>query len=668
MYQHDDYIPMSRTEVGIDLISTAGGMASSFVNAFVTPWNAMAQYAANSQNRQLLPEANQLIGMYYAGKLSRQGLVRWVSSHGIALTQGNDISEESQLWDRVIQVGTPRLPLNVARSLFIRGDITLQEWSEQISLSGYARTPLARFIANPNLQLDVAAAQICWQRDIISQTQWRQALDSAGFTDARERFALAKMQLRIPSPAELAIGLNSGFADNNLAARFGLDEARTLDWDLWCRRLGVGWSASDLAPLVPGQVDVNWSDLLWRTTRTPLGLGYALDASIRMREDPANPGQSVMPGYRAFTLDDLDGQLRLAGYPDKYRQIIIGLRFAPISIRHIRLLYSSKAISDEELVQLLINTNIRPEDAQRLLVAYQNAEWEKTQAKGQAQLRSSILAAYKMGTIDRNNAGLGLYVSQIDTPKELFDFNQYNPAHQYAIALADSGVVMELQAVEADIVMYKAKEGISAIRKAYITGAISVDQVRPALLTLGITATRTEDYIARWKVSAIERYKFAAVGTVVKWYIDGYIDLSEVTARLHNLGYGTKDANLMIVAAQAKVTENIAKAATQTAKQMQKQLKSQEQQALALTKLARQQIARLMKDASIAKLEKYYKDCLIDGATFTQELTLRGIDPIYIGVRMKDIDNSRKGDCGPIPNVKDLEDYEGTSQDGSKPK
>ena len=93
------------------------------------------------------------------------------------------------------------------------------------------------------------------------------------------------------------------------------------------------------------------------------------------------------------------------------------------------------------------------------------------------------------------------------------------------------------------------------VRSSYLSGAVTIDQARASLSTLGLDPANIAQTIAIWQVEFTPKRKQIAAAGVVKHLALGDILTAEAVVRLANLGYSDPDVRLYLADAQRQILQ-----------------------------------------------------------------------------------------------------------------
>lgn len=460
-----------------------------------------------------------------------------------------------------------------ARTIRRLGEISADEYAKWLTASGMVqpadRAAFEKLIKVPN----VGETLELFLRGDIDSTKTDKYLILNGFTDSEAMKELLGLRYRLPGSQEALHLAARRSADNDIAARLGLDDGLN-DWPVYRKLLkahGTDWGGAQLNA-VDGEV-IDWAKMHWRAAKSMPLFPEIKELRARLRGDPANPATWSVPGREPWTDDKTRAVLKHLNFPDNIVEQIIGVQFDPVSIRHINLVISH-IIRDtyHQDVALPIPEALHDEVEGVLLDHHANPTWagrwadtliKNAQEGRQTHLihnyvnartadRSEVLAEYCVGVVSREKAIALLVGPECDEP------------------LANMLVLTEFRKCRTKIV----KTQIAALETDFITGKTSEAVARVAMASLGIDPVRANDYIVEWTWLRTEQRKVLATGDILRMVRDGYMSTFDALQRLQNIGWDNADALLELDHVQYQINRSQlaaqAKAQSQAARQAQR--------------------------------------------------------------------------------------------------
>jgi hypothetical protein len=281
-------------------------------------------------------------------------------------------------------------------------------------------------------------------------------------------------------------------------------------------------------------------------------------------------------------------------------------------------------LSVEQAGGLLSGQGYTADDLAEARSAAQTAYTVSVASRALQQARSrvqrSTLAAYRTGTVTAEQA-VGALTAQ-------------GAPQSAALAL--------VEAVDLEVRQRLADRTVSALRTAYLRGALSLDQAEQSLRTAGITGERASQYRTEWSLEFAARSPQASVGKILGWFQKGLLTEQQARARLTNLGWHTPDLQLSLAEVQGKIDAADAKAQKallKTEAQAQKELAKAAKQAATAQKQA---LATAQKQQSLSDLKTWYMDDVITLDYVVSRLESYDYDPQSIALLVEDWDARKR--------------------------
>jgi hypothetical protein len=225
-------------------------------------------------------------------------------------------------------------------------------------------------------------------------------------------------------------------------------------------------------------------------------------------------------------------------------------------------------------------------------------------AKAITTATTTALNAYKVGTVDRGQAG------------SILTSIGYSGAQ--SVALLDAHDMAEHVARVTGV--------IKSARKDYLNARISSAQATVVLEEAGITSQRIAEYLQEWGAEFTPAHRTLAAGKVQSLLKRGLISVTEARMRLTVLGYGDPDTQLLIDESEQSIQEAERKLHDAEAKQLAKQ-------GAALQKSAQAQQAQLKKTQQalktvtpVGKMIDWYSRGITNEPAFVSRLLAMGYD------------------------------------------
>jgi hypothetical protein len=171
-----------------------------------------------------------------------------------------------------------------------------------------------------------------------------------------------------------------------------------------------------------------------------------------------------------------------------------------------------------------------------------------------------------------------------------------------------------------------AKSAISRIKRALLSGEVTGEYARAALLQLGVDPGAIDQMALSWSLENTPNRKRRSAAQVTKDVAAGVMGTDEALVRLANLGYADADSRLFLADAQRQILGRQARlnaAAERSSRTQAAQVQRLQRQAQQQTKQLRSRLRRL---SSPAKLQKWAKQGLISKTFFVARFRAMGYD------------------------------------------
>lgn len=287
-----------------------------------------------------------------------------------------------------------------------------------------------------------------------------------------------------------------------------------------------------------GKRKATWADILWASHWRNLAPTTIYDFYHRFRQDPANPGQSVVPGVKAFTEEDAKRWLKTDDFPPSVRDWLLAASHRLLGRIDIRRLHNAKIINDGEAVGFYRDIGYRPEQAQQLvqlITRRDEIEEEERDRKRLPKIKEhyaqEALAGYTVGHLTREEAFDALLAADWDDDAA-------------TIALSTADLARERRTVGL---------AIEATKRGFLQGSMDQGQAEGALRQIGINPNAIATYLLRWRQLLTLRRRVASTSQIMDWLRYGLIQASYAERMLANLGYAQIDQAAIL----GKVAQNV---------------------------------------------------------------------------------------------------------------
>jgi len=569
------------------ILDSAGGLLSGATRAVT--------YAGNVALPTLAPDLSTLLKLRVQNKITPEQWLEWAKFHGVG----------DAMWDKVIESNRPTLPIDMLTSQYWRSQVSESYVNWSIKQMGFhperglelfwkrpwdwSLADLRKFwdigqINGQEMRHMAAAAgmhleedYLLWNRIFnppalseslelrnrgqLTDAELERILIMLGFDTQGIRDKVKGLRHAVPSPSDLILFATREVFDANVVQRFGYDTELPPEFVYWMGKTAMGGDPTD-----GGRIGVNsglssWAQAHWRSHWRVISPEQAYRMQQRLRADGGPNNGPRVPGVEPWLPSDTALVLKTADYPEPFRARLEAIAYNTLRLVDIRRIvrlsleddafklraigagydvrtwakeqYKDRGQTDGDAVSL---AEMALTDATRQIQA---ADRKRREAASRDALRA-ILAAYRLGVIDRVTAAQRLVPYTVDNTER----------------------TAMLAAIDAEESMKCVREGLRAIRSAYMHGRMTTEHVSARLEQAGIVPERAAQLVACWQSQRSERRVMASTAAIIGWYKAGLITEDVAYERLVNLGWDQADALLVVAKAERGVTRRGAAAAS----------------------------------------------------------------------------------------------------------
>jgi hypothetical protein len=270
--------------------------------------------------------------------------------------------------------------------------------------------------------------------------------------------------------------------------------------------------------------------------------------------------------------------------------------------------YISKQLTPQQVTQIMGTLGYTPAESntlmQRARAELQYTVFTRARSRMMFAALSTVKQGMQAGVLDPVAASQAL--QQLGWPVEY--------AQGWAGITADT----------ANIALVKQAQ--NRIRSEYLSGAITLDQARSALGTLGVVPSFAQNLLSVWQLEFTPKIRRRSAGQIVNDVANDEMSFGEAYVRLTNLGYPDADSRLFLADAERKILareESAVKAQArgdlQAANQLAKLVRELEKQKAEL-------LRELKKNSPPAKLQKWAKLGIAGRDLFFERMRTFGYD------------------------------------------
>lgn len=580
---------------------------ASIVHA-VDPLMLPDKYNEQLRNRTLLPSPGDLLNGWLVGDVNDEQRLWGLAFNNIPsyTNAGNNFqSVGKKLWDATINGKIPRMSLEQIWQLWYQGQITNDEL---IDLSkkykfrlGHGR--LLQKYLSPKFTDAIIFGN--YLRGNVSKPDTVKSVRKLYGCDENEAKGILDLTQFLPQVADIIRFSVRDVYNDQVVQDMQMDAEYTDQRELsdWANAVGLG-----NATITNKDGAVITRDILkdyWRAHWELMSPTQGYIAYHTLREGRMHRYQQQFPGITPFNLEELKNLLRANDYLPKHRTWLAANSATQIGRIDLRRLYESDSIDDTELTErykdigyLDVDANALTEWSKKEKKKKKDKEKEKEDNKKWSSYRKAIIGAYQDGTIHQAQLQQWLIETGMK-PEE---------------------VAAIIQTLNININRTIARTYIKQVQSEFFLGGYDGIGAYQNLLEGGIVPERASQLVSRWQRQQTRTRKTANTNQLIEWFLAGYIDEGNLQERLRILGWSSADILILY-------NQGIDRKNTVTAEAEAKQAKTNNQQALAAERLAKQMqreaqsaISRFASISSPARMKKWYELGLIDLDTVRQRL------------------------------------------------
>lgn len=325
--------------------------------------------------------------------------------------------------------------------------------------------------------------------------------------DEQERDRITKSYKFIPSLSDLLQWMAKEAFEDDMARALGLDEEFPKKFKEYAAKLGI-----------PEEDALRY----WRAHWSTPGWTQVAEAFHRAR------GEAYKRGTYESTMRDWekiwDIFYRQAEVPKFWRDLLTSITYNVITRVDARRMYELGFIDKKELAAIYMQLGYTKEDAELMAdwVAWEVQRYDEEDLRGLT--KSQVDKLYKLGIIaDQEYIDL---LMKIGYGKETAEYY--------------------LQIMRTELFTDTIDKRIEAIKKRYIKGNISREEVYKELLNLGIDAEIAGTLLASWDPDVVESKKELTKEDIKNALRYNVITLDEAYRRLIGIGYSPDDAKILL--------------------------------------------------------------------------------------------------------------------------
>jgi hypothetical protein len=498
-------------------------------------------------------------------------------------------------------------------------------------------------------------------RGTYSADDYNAGMRHIGYVDQSVIDDLFSLTDYIPSPGEVIAFMQRGSDDQGIIQSLDLENGFTEKYDPGLKYYANARGVSDLQ-----------MQQLWAAHWQLPGFGTLSEMYHRNRRNPAY-------GSGDQQLDTLTKILETGGLLPSQIQPLLGTLYRVVPFRQLIRLSSAGSFTDQQINDLLAANGYSDSDCDLLTKAFHALRLQQleksdpikhwvqflidgTECVNQlasigvsADDAAIVMAASDAGfikcyltdlfilgemdsaTLGQRLTAQGVTVSTIDGIIQILSTKvKSTPDYQAyidgTIERSDAAAAMESYGIDGDRISFMLnsvdrkinQESIAAcvsgVKKNFMLGGLTGDNIVPSLLNAGLSLTRSTQLANNWACQRANKNKTVAAATLCGWVSDNRITLLEFIDRMQQVGYTIDDAKNIGVDCLTKINTAAAKKQLQLANQQAKQQLQAERTAKQAAAMAAKQTAAAAKAQQAAtKARLRRENQLLNAADYVQK-------------------------------------------------
>lgn len=633
---------------GTAIGSAVGAFTSTYVSPMLSPTTAANNYAAWAGQRILLPDVPHIITLWNQKSLSAEWVQYFSAFHGISLHDNwengqnwNSWTVRQQVWSKLFNSTVQALSIDDARRLKELGSLSDAAWNWTLDKNGFRDQQVRNKLADPRDVPPLSLLMSAFNRNDITQLDFRKYLRAAGYTGQEERDLITNQCFGIPGHQDVISFAVREVWDQTVVDRFRYDDEFPPVFQMWMNKQGYGWKPSDLGYAVPPEQDITWARAYWRAhwqMMSPTQAGYAVHL---LREFPSGSGQSRIAGVPPFTRDDFNTIMRIADYPPIIREWLYGLSFTPLTRVDIRRMNRMGLLRGNQLFSAYRDLGYSPANA-RALQEFTETETMRTETRRDTMRMETVIRnAFSDGIMTRGEAARWLYYLRRNSPAEQAVYRARPEQEQETIALARPEIALLLDVVSLQKNARMSRILVKAIKASFLRKELTQLQTENLLRQAGLEVADAQAAVLEVQMLQQLKGKTATVSQIAGWVKRRAISVQEAAARLQQLSVPNRDINIILGLAVQDASIAANREAERLATSERQKRKAQEQQLKQMEQNRRRIMADLNKSASRKTIQDWIAKELITPQSGYEAMVKRGVFPIdaalYTAEAVKDL-------------------------------
>lgn len=433
----------------------------------------------------------------------------------------------------LFQYANPQFLPNQIRTddAYLTDQITKDQWECWTRANGDLVEPARRVMLSQQVKPSPAEILTLWRRGHISDKDLPKRMRERGVLDDGYTREFQALSVALPTQSDLIMMMVRDAADDAVAKEYqydlGFSEKYTPQIQKWAKSLGL---------------DDTYFRYMWRSHWHIPSYTQLKEMFHRQREDREEVRQwdeaaqmygatvhemTAGPRPAVTTRDDMRQALMVDDMAPGWVDRMIEVSYAPITRTDAVRAYQIGAFTESRLGDAFRDLGYSPADTATLVKYHaQDKARKRAFVTGTWTIRK-ITSYYKKGYLSRDKAG--------DLMRPLT-----------ADALE---VERTLDAADDETAADTRGAAVRGVKRGLMSGEHS-DREATALLTkFGVAPIVADRLVTSWAIERDTRYKRLSAAQAVKMLTAGLIGVEELRRRIRNLGYATRDADLIVARA-----------------------------------------------------------------------------------------------------------------------
>lgn len=505
-------------------------------------------YAVNRANRPALPSLADAITMDRRGLLPPLGLMSVLTSLGYHDVYIDGYKEITKL----------RASLGDLFTAYKRGELDKEPLLAELSKRGLSDDSVELLIRNAREFLDVQSLFTAWHRGMMTEPELRGLLQKRKFRDD-DIDTLEELSHPIPGPTDLVrMGVREAFNDD-VAVMWGYDSDFPPELREYMTKLGF---------------DPDWAKYYWRSHWELPSVSQAFEMFHR-----GEVGE-----------EELEKLLRALDIPARWRRGLTNIAYSPYTRVDVRRMYGLGVLDEDEVKAAYMALGYDDDKAEHLkqfTILYEKPDDGDQLDEFKDLTRAVVTQAYAKGIIERTEATtrlmaldytqenidllleLATWTKEIDeTPDYMREYQKdvksiIEKAYSRRLVSANDAKIRltelgfgdsESDYILGSVDFWYGFEALSseltAIGKAFTSGAYNRGDTIQALGELGVSGGMQSQVLGTWDISLAHRSRRLSEAQYRKAMQGEVISVGEYQENMRGLGYSNYDVWVLTAMAQ----------------------------------------------------------------------------------------------------------------------